>query len=224
MQKTCLRKLSVLLIASSHSFRQTVFGLFLIVLGMTSAHATQREEPRFEDYRSEYGYGLKYGTVYTVHPYDWMGTREATRAPQSFGQWSEHGPWGETVMSTDERNSSTEQRMALAKTFFEKNPQMVPQEHQDMILQQRVILGMTPYEAHLAAGGFSFRVIADQSKWPAGYNPYHVMWRQSTDPDNSEIWMTFQTDTQFSGLGSKTFRVHFQLGQAVDIQMLVDEQ
>ena|ERR1041385_2203772 len=101
---------------------------------------------------------------------------------------------------------------------------MVTQEHQGMILQQRVLLGMTPLESYLAAGEFAYKVVADQSKWPTKYDPYKVLWAQTSDPDDSEIWMTFQTGTQFPELGIRTFRVHFQRGRAVDIQMLGDEK
>jgi hypothetical protein len=43
------------------------------------------------------------------------------------------------------------------------------------------------------------------------------MWKQSTNPDNSKIWMTFETATQYPGEGKKRFGVYFIKGKAVEI-------
>lgn len=91
---------------------------------------------------------------------------------------------------------------------------------QKKILEQQVILGMSPYEAHLAAGAFHFKVEADQKKWPNDADPYRVMWAQSTAPDDSKIWMTFETSTQYSDSGTTTFRVFFERGKAVKIDIV----
>lgn len=77
-------------------------------------------------------------------------------------------------------------------------------------------------EPYLAAGQGPCQEAADPAKWLTGYDPMKVMWAQAADPDNSEIWMTFQTDRQFPQLGKKTFPVHFQRGRAVKTQMLGD--
>jgi hypothetical protein len=46
------------------------------------------------------------------------------------------------------------------------------------------------------------------------------MWAQSLHPDNSEIWMTFATDTQYPGEGMKKFTVYFKSGKALTINKL----
>ena len=219
MHKICLHTSIEVVTAAPHFCRQMVFAVFMIVLGMTSAHAKQIEGPHSE------GYGLTDGTAYTVDPHAGISLRDGAQTLWIPGpQRSDYYPMGEKLMSTDDRNTQIEERMTLAKNFFVKNPQMVTQEHQGMILKQRVVLRMTPFESYLAAGEFAYKVVADQSKWPTGYDPYKVLWAQTSEPDDSEIWMTFQTGTQFSELGIRTFRVHFQRGKAVDIQMLDDEK
>jgi hypothetical protein len=76
---------------------------------------------------------------------------------------------------------------------------------------------MSPYEAKLAGGAFFYKVEADTNNWTKNADPYHVMWKQSTKPDNSKIWMTFETATQFPGDGKKRFTVYFIQGKAVEI-------
>jgi hypothetical protein len=93
---------------------------------------------------------------------------------------------------------------------------------QHNILAQEVVLGMSPYEAHLAAGAFSFRVKPDMRKWSKDADPYAVMWRQSMAPDNSQIWMIFETDTQFPGFGMVRFRVQFEFGKVIKIDRMLD--
>jgi hypothetical protein len=90
----------------------------------------------------------------------------------------------------------------------------------EAILAQTVVLGMSPFEAKLAAGLFFFRVDADHSVWPATADPYDVMWRQSTHPDHSHIWMTFETQTQYPTLGETQFTVYFERGRALRIDRL----
>lgn len=81
---------------------------------------------------------------------------------------------------------------------------------------------MAPYEAHLAAGAFIFKVQAG-SKWPNGADPYNVMWAQSLHPDDSKIWMTFETNTQWPDKGLTRFRVFFEHGKAVEIEELTNK-
>lgn len=74
---------------------------------------------------------------------------------------------------------------------------------------------MTPYDAYLAAGAFTFKVIADTAKWGKNADPYDVMWGQSVRPDESQIWMTFENDTQYPTEGKQFFRVFFSGWQSV---------
>lgn len=87
-------------------------------------------------------------------------------------------------------------------------------------LCSQVALGMTPSEAHRAAGAFFFKVIADPAKWKRNTDPYRVMWAQSQQPDDSEIWMTFKNSVQYPSEGEQTFRVYFRQGRAVKIEKL----
>ena len=107
---------------------------------------------------------------------------------------------------------------AFARKMFAEHPELFPEERRQPILDGRVTLGMTPYEAKLAGGAFAFKVIADKTRWPADADPWKVMWRQSIEADDSEIWMTFKNATQFPGEGERVFRVHFKRGKAVDIE------
>lgn len=120
----------------------------------------------------------------------------------------------------DETISPAEKRKKLAIQVFEEYPGKIAPAIQEKILTQEVVLGMAPYEAYLAAGAFAFKVIADPSKWKPGTDPYKVMWAQSLHPDDSQIWMTFESDTQYPGEGKKTFRVYFRGGKALEIEKL----
>lgn len=120
-------------------------------------------------------------------------------------------------MTSSNDTDEVDKRMALARQVFLDHPGKIPPQHQAAILAQRVVLGMAPYEAYLAAGQFAFRVIADQTKWPKNSDPYQVMWGQSLHPDGSQIWMTFQTETQYPGEGRIMFRVFFENGIATEI-------
>ena len=125
---------------------------------------------------------------------------------------------GDTGMS--ERALDAEKRREFALKVFEDFPGKISLSILEKILSQQVVLGMAPYEAHLAAGAFAFKVEADQSKWPNNSDPYKVMWAQSTKPDHSKIWMTFETDTQYPDEGLTLFKVHFKDGVAVNIEKL----
>ena len=121
-----------------------------------------------------------------------------------------------------EKHQLDKKRLEFAKGVIRDYGDKIPPQIQKDILEQRVTLGMPPYEAHLAAGAFVFKVQADQSKWPEDADPYRVMWAQSTHPDNSQIWMTFETATQFPDKGNTKFSVFFQNGKAVEINALDD--
>lgn len=123
----------------------------------------------------------------------------------------------------EDRHTVNEKRKEYARQVIRDYPDKIAPGIQEEILAQQVVLGMSPYEAHLAAGAFVFKVEADQSKWPKNSDPYKVMWAQLTKPDNSKIWMTFETDTQFPKKGITRFRVFFQQGKAVEIEELVNQ-
>jgi hypothetical protein len=117
-----------------------------------------------------------------------------------------------------EMNEPDEQAFALK--MFAERPELFPEERRQAILEGRVTLGMTPYEAKLAGGAFAFKVIADPKRWPTGADPFKVMWRQSIEADDSQIWMTFKNARQFPGDGERVFRVHFEHGKALEIEVM----
>lgn len=112
------------------------------------------------------------------------------------------------------------ERQNYARNLFKEYPDQFPTEHRELILHGQITLGMAPFEARLAGGAFSYKVIADPKRWPPHTNPLDVMWQQSVKPDDSEIWMTFTNKTQYPDEPERQFRVHFQRGKAVDIQKL----
>jgi len=120
-------------------------------------------------------------------------------------------------MANESMADQLERRRSEALKVFKDYPDKISQEIQDKILAQQVALGMTPYDAYLAAGAHYFKVSADPEKWKPNVDPHRVMWAQSIAPDNSEIWMTFQTDTQYRGEGQQRFEVRFEKGKAVEI-------
>lgn len=120
--------------------------------------------------------------------------------------------------------ADTEQaRIDYALKVFKEYPDKVTPEIQSAILAGKATLGMTPYEAHLAAGAFAFKVIADQNHWRVNADPYQVMWKQSTQPDASQIWMTFKNETQYPDESKSTFRVFFEHGKAIQIEKLLEK-
>jgi hypothetical protein len=116
--------------------------------------------------------------------------------------------------------SPEDKRRNEAIQVFKEHPGVIAPEIQTKILAQQVVLGMAPYDAHLAAGAFVFKVIADASRWKGNVNPYKVMWAQSLHPDNSEIWMTFANETQYPGEGVRKFKVCFNGGKVLTITKL----
>lgn len=121
---------------------------------------------------------------------------------------------------TETTPNSRQRLRSQALQVFKDYPDKFSPAIQEKILAGQVTLGMTPYDAHLAAGAFSFKVIADTAKWKQNADPYKVMWAQSVSPDESQIWMTFSNDTQYPGEGVYSFRVTFRDGKAVEIERL----
>ncbi|MCW5236787.1 hypothetical protein [Verminephrobacter eiseniae] len=112
------------------------------------------------------------------------------------------------------------ERNSYAQTMFAQHPELFPEDRRQSILDGVVLIGMTPFEARLAGGAFTYRVVADKARWPAHSDPLKVMWAQSMQADSSEIWMTFKNSSQFSGDSDALFRVYFEQGRAVKIEKL----
>jgi hypothetical protein len=112
------------------------------------------------------------------------------------------------------------ERKTYAQTMFVQHPELFPEDHRKAILEGIVKIGMTPFEARLAGGSFAYKVVADKAKWPEHSDPLKVMWAQSMQADNSEIWMTFKNDVQFEQQRDGIFRVYFRRGRAVNIDRL----
>ena len=116
-----------------------------------------------------------------------------------------------------------DERMKKISEMMEKHPEYFPKPMQDAIKQGKVVEGMTPHQAHLAGGAYFFRVIPDPEFWEQDADPYIVMQAQSTRPDKSQIWMTFQNTTQYSGTGIQTFQVTFEQGKVTDVKNIQQE-
>lgn len=113
-----------------------------------------------------------------------------------------------------------EERNTYAQTMFAKHPDLFPEERRSSVLDGVVLIGMTPFEARLAGGAFNYRVVADPSKWPKHSDPLKVMWAQSIQADDSEIWMMFRNTSQFSEEKNIPFRVCFEKGCVVRIEKM----
>lgn len=91
-------------------------------------------------------------------------------------------------------------------------------------IQQGIIIeGMNTYEASLAGGAYFFKVIADEDVWDKDTDPNIIIKAQIENPDNSQIWMTFQNNTQYKKKGIQAFQVEFQKGKVVDIKNITEE-
>ena len=110
--------------------------------------------------------------------------------------------------------------LEIAHRAIQRHGDKISAEARENILVQRVILGMSPFEARLAGGKFIFGVEADKKVWPSGTDPHTIIDTQSIAPDDSKIWMTFQNETQFPGEGRKSFNVQFERGKAIVIKKL----
>ena len=120
--------------------------------------------------------------------------------------------WSQTM----EKNS--QDRVVNLTKAMDENPELFSQSMRESVLKGIVILGMSPYQAQLAGGSCSFAVSADPEKWKPNANPFHVIQAQTYHPDNSEIRLTFQNDTQYPGEGIQTFHVDFRQGRVVSIE------
>lgn len=94
---------------------------------------------------------------------------------------------------------------------------------QKSIKQKRVIKGMNTIESNLAGGAYFYKVIGDEEIWDKNTDPNIIIKAQSTKPDNSQIWMTFQNETQYPDKGIQTFQVEFQRGKVINIKNISKE-
>ncbi|MET3449663.1 hypothetical protein [Ralstonia sp. 1138] len=118
---------------------------------------------------------------------------------------------------TDSTINLDVKRLEFAREAIRLYGDRIPMAAQEYILKQRVVPGMSPYEAKLAAGAFYFKVEVDPTVWSADADPLVVIDKQSVVPDGSKIWMTFETKTQFPSEGKKKFQVYFERGVAKEI-------
>lgn len=122
--------------------------------------------------------------------------------------------------TTTSTKSNSQERLDYANKMISDYPNFFPEEHRSFILNGQIKIGMTPFEAKAAGGAFFYRVDADQKKWPVDADPYKVMWAQSNHPDDSKIWMTFKNSTQFPSESEQMFRVYFERGKVVSIEIM----
>jgi len=113
-----------------------------------------------------------------------------------------------------------EKRLDWAKKTIAAYGDQIPLTAQESILKQKIVIGMSPYEARLAGGAYSFKVQADPAVWPTDADPNLVIEKQAVHPDNSKIWLTFETATQFPVDGLARFTVYFEKGRVVSIEKI----
>jgi len=114
-----------------------------------------------------------------------------------------------------------EQLLSIAKKEIETHGNMISTKNQELIIKQKISLGMSPYEAQLAAGNYAFKVEADPNIWPPNSDPYAVIKRQVNHPDKSKIWLTFENTTQYPESGNTKFTVYFENGCVISIKKMV---
>lgn len=124
-------------------------------------------------------------------------------------------------MATNETNLD-KKRLEYAKETIRLYGNQIPKEAQENILLQKIVVGMSPYEAKLAGGAFYYKVEHDPKAWPkdAVVDPLAVIDKQSVSPDASKIWMTFENATQFPGEGKQRFEVYVTNGKVQEIKKL----
>ena len=105
----------------------------------------------------------------------------------------------------------------VAEREIAAHPEKFSDETKRNILDQRITLGMTPYEVRLAGGAFYYEVEADPKRWPRGSDPIKVIATQTDEPDDSKITLTFQNTTQFQTPEPVTFRVRIMRGKVTEI-------
>jgi hypothetical protein len=101
------------------------------------------------------------------------------------------------------------------------HPEPLASEINRAIEEHKVIVGMTPQEAaQAAAAAYFYKVEADPERWPRGSDPRMVIARQTLEPDNSKITLTFSNKTQFDTAEPVPFRVEVRHGRVTEIVAL----
>src|SRR6266540_464814 len=93
----------------------------------------------------------------------------------------------------------------------------ISEEKRRAILGGKVILGMSPDEAHRAAGPFVFAVIGDR---PKDFSPEDILARPQSLNEHLAIRMRFCNTTQYDSNDRIPFFVIFRKGKAVEILTL----
>lgn len=117
-----------------------------------------------------------------------------------------------------EQTSAEQTRLNYFREVQQQTPDDYRKQYTQTIINGAVVKGMTPYEAYLAGGQFAYRVSADEEVWPAGSDPMQVIWTQTYQPDNSEIWMMFNNQTQYKSATSIPFRVIVEKGLVISVE------
>lgn len=92
--------------------------------------------------------------------------------------------------------------------------------HIDEIVAREIVLGMSPYEAYLAGGRYTYEVRRDAELWDEEAHPERVIKGQNYVPDNSEIEMFFANQSQFPKEGVVEFKVSIRRGVVTQISRL----
>jgi len=81
-----------------------------------------------------------------------------------------------------------------------------------------VVRGMCPFQAFAAAGlpGL-YEVTPDLKKWRTDIPPPIIINAQCDKPDDSVIWLTFRSKTQFGTAEPVVFFAHFEKGRVVEV-------
>jgi hypothetical protein len=103
---------------------------------------------------------------------------------------------------------------------LEARPELFNDEFKESIIKGVVKIGMNIDQAILAGGDYFFAVSADQKVWGKDPNPYQVMDAQLFNPDDSDIKLTFNNNTQFDGEEPVSFRVQILRGKVASITKL----
>ena len=111
-----------------------------------------------------------------------------------------------------------QKRLDFANKILSERPESLRRDRVNDIVNGKITVGMTPWEAKLAGGAFTYKVIPDPTLWEKDIDPLRVIWAQSDHPDNSQIIMKFTNKTQFSNNNPVHFLVQFNNGMAVNIE------
>lgn len=114
-------------------------------------------------------------------------------------------------------NQEIEDRILMLKKIQKESPESFREEYAQSIEEGVIAVGMTPFEANLAGGAFTYKVVPDK-KWPKDMNPLKIMWAQTNQPDDSEIVMTFNNNRQFRSIENITFKVFIEQGRVLSIE------